>query len=92
MLAARGRASVFGKSVDQEVSGNVERALRSARVLLMNCMLLDGVILAETDAQTARSDLNEHIRSFSSGDIQVEDLHKAIWRQVQRITRGMATE
>ena len=88
MADLRNRSNMFGKSVGQDLETLSASVIRKGRILLIESLLLESVMLAESDMATAKSDLNDHIRTFGPGKIKVVDIFAPLWKLVQMVTRG----
>ena len=78
--------------MDIELDNQVKEVLRRGRVTLTEDLLLDGAILSTLPAtfSDGKEQINVQLEAMDEPDcgVDIEELHPAIWRFSQAVTKG----
>ena len=103
--SAQQRYLKFGSYMSSDFIARIQVILKQARVTLVEHKMCEGLLLSKTSPTAAIDDLNSQIRLCAQAVVKEEgsseakpivvpseDLHGVIWRNAQRVIRGLHVE
>ena len=92
------RHKKFNCDMDSKYAAEIVQLLRAARVMLVEHAMCEALFLSKSSVSAAVTELNAQIKMCSAGLDQdnkplvkpAEHLHKVIWKNCQRVIRGLS--
>jgi len=88
MAAYREIHTLFSMPLPDGIQKKTDDVLHAASITLAETMIMDGLLLHDSDWELGVSKINSAVAGFKKGNILAGSLHKALWRCATAMTKG----
>ena len=84
------RHQIFSEEVDADLSGEVAKQIKRARVTLVEYFFATALRNAVTNLELGQQEIQKHTLTLEPAKILSTDLHPVLWKTAQLVLKGKA--